>query len=194
MKEQSKSAKRRFHNGNFHSKYFVGNGIDVGGAPDPLSNFVQIFSLMKSVRVWDLEDGDGQYLKTIDNDQYDFLHSSHCLEHMVDPYVALENWIRVVKPGGHLIITIPDEDMYEQGIWPSNKNADHKWTFTMYKENSWCEKSINVLHLLASVGSKAQVQKLELVTDFFYQNLKKGLDQTILPNTESAIEIILKVL
>ena len=37
MWEQSKAAKRRFHDGAFHSRYFVGNGIDIGGKADPLA-------------------------------------------------------------------------------------------------------------------------------------------------------------
>ena len=34
--EQSKAAKRRFDDGAFQSRYFVGRGIDIGGGPDPL--------------------------------------------------------------------------------------------------------------------------------------------------------------
>lgn len=61
-------------------------------------------------------DGDAQFLHTIDDNCYDFLHASHCLEHMVDWKIALENWIRVVIPRGYLIITIPEEQMYEKNL------------------------------------------------------------------------------
>ena len=30
---------------------------------------------------------------------------------MRDPATALANWFRTVKPGGHLIVTVPDEDL-----------------------------------------------------------------------------------
>ena len=34
MWEQSKAAKRRFYDGLFHARYFVGRGIDIGGGPE----------------------------------------------------------------------------------------------------------------------------------------------------------------
>ena len=195
MWEQSKSAKRRFHIGAFHNRYFVGHGIDVGGKPDPLGQYAGIFPRMLSARTWDLEDGDAQYMEGVQDFQYDFLHASHCLEHMVDVGVALENWIRIVKPGGFLIITVPEEDLYELGNWPSRFNPDHKWTFTIMKEQSWSEKSINVLDLLRPFAGKIEVEKIELVRDFFRDAwVAEQIDQTRTPVAECCIEIILKKL
>jgi ubiquinone/menaquinone biosynthesis C-methylase UbiE len=105
MYETSKSAKRRYYSGNFSNKYFVGHGIDIGGKPDSLGQYSEIFSKMQSVIVWDLEDGDAQYMKGVEDNTFDFVHSSHCLEHMLDVKEALKNWIRILKPGGYLIIT-----------------------------------------------------------------------------------------
>ncbi|RMH35252.1 MAG: class I SAM-dependent methyltransferase [Gammaproteobacteria bacterium] len=193
MREQSKASKRRFSIGSFHSRYFWGHGIDVGGKPDPLSQYTHVFRGIKSVRIWDLDDGDGQYLASIPDNAYDFLHSSHCLEHMDDPYVALRNWVRVTKPSGYIIVTVPDEDMYEQGQWPSKFNMDHKHTFTIYKTQSWCPASINVLDLLKSVADIARVEKVELIRDFFNPRLaNKQIDQTLTPTTECSIEFILQ--
>ncbi|HRJ46989.1 MAG TPA: methyltransferase domain-containing protein [Opitutaceae bacterium] len=39
---------------------------------------------------------------------YDFLLSSHCLEHVANPLAALREWHRVVRPGGHLVLILPD--------------------------------------------------------------------------------------
>ena len=39
---------------------------------------------------------------------YDFLLSSHCLEHVANPLAALREWRRVVRPGGHLVLLLPD--------------------------------------------------------------------------------------
>ena len=39
---------------------------------------------------------------------YDTLISSHCLEHLANPLAALREWHRVVRPGGHLLLALPD--------------------------------------------------------------------------------------
>jgi len=193
MWEQSKAAKRRFAIGAFHNRYFVGNGIDVGGKPDPLGQYAGIFGRMASCRTWDLEDGDAQFMAGIPDNHFDFLHASHCLEHMVDVRQALQNWIRIVKGGGFLILTVPDEDLYELQNWPSRFNPDHKWTFTMLKEKSWSPVSINVLELLGEFAAQVQVEKVELLRDFFREAwVAEQIDQTRTPVAECSIEIILR--
>jgi len=193
MFEQSKSAKRRYNSGNFHSKYFRGHGIDVGAGNDTLGNLINQFPGILSVKGWDMPDGDAQYLVTIKDNTFDFLHSSHCLEHMEDYGDALFNWVRVVKPGGYLVITIPDETMYEHGQWPSRFNDDHKWSFRMEKESK-LPRSVNVLTMLAKINHLAVVQKIELINEFYHDNVDTNFDQTQLPNTECCIEIILRKL
>lgn len=39
---------------------------------------------------------------------YDFVASSHCLEHVANPLATLREWLRVTRPGGHLILILPD--------------------------------------------------------------------------------------
>lgn len=193
MWEQSKAAKRRYNDGAFHSRYFVGHGIDIGGGPDPLGQYAGIFAQMLSARRWDLEDGDAQYMAGVADNSLDFVHSSHCLEHMVDVGVAVGNWLRILKPGGYLIVTIPEEDMYEQGHWPSRFNGDHKWTFTMAKTVSWSPKSINVVDIIKAFAAGAALDRLVLHRDFYRESLRQqGADQTLTPVAECAIEFILQ--
>src|ERR1700741_2393168 len=161
MKECSKSIMRRLGDSNFTRRYFVGRGLDVGGKPDPLILYRELFCRMETVRTWDWEDGDGQFLPDVPDGEFDFVHSSHCLEHLVDPAAGLLNWFRVLREGGHLIVTVPDEDLYEQGQFPSTFNRDHKWTFTIWKSKSWSDRSINVLDLLRGLSPAAEVVKLE---------------------------------
>ena len=148
MQECSKTIIRRMSDPNFMRLYFKGRGIDIGGKPDPLTLYTELFPLMKSVKIWDKEDGDAQEMFSEDDEIYDFVHSSHCLEHLDDPVLALHNWLRILKPNGYLIITVPDEDLYEQGIFPSTFNKDHKWTFTIWKSSSWSKVSIlSLIHI-----------------------------------------------
>lgn len=191
MKETSKSIMRRLHDARFVSRYFIGDGIDIGCGTDPISLYAELFPLMRSLRAWDLHDGDAQYLLDIADNSFDFVHSSHCLEHMQDPAQALNNWFRVLKPDGHLLLLIPDEDLYEMGVFPSTNNSDHKWTFTLWKTHSWSQKSINVIELIKTLGSQAQILKLELL-DRHHRYTLPRLDQTLTPVGECAIEIIIR--
>jgi SAM-dependent methyltransferase len=191
MYEASKALLRRLHDSRFAARYFVGHGVDIGAGPDALGQYSELFPLMKSCRAWDVEDGDAQYLDALPDASLDFAHSSHCLEHMRDTREALQNWLRVLKPGGHLIVTVPDEDMYEQGIFPSIFNPDHKWTFTMQKAATWSPKSVNLLALLAEFADRAQVIKVEQLDATFRFGLPPG-DQTMTMVGECAIEFVLR--
>ena len=191
MRECSKSIARRVSDARYATRYFVGEGVDIGGYPDPLSLYSEFFPLMRSCRIWDLEDGDAQFMQGIESNVFDFVFSSHCLEHLRDPFVGLKNWLRVLKPGGHLVITVPDEDMYEQGVWPSQNNKDHKHTFTIKKSKSWSQGSINITDLLSSLGDFADVKKIEVIDSTFRVSLPR-YDQTLTPIGECAIEFVVR--
>lgn len=191
MRELTKSIARRIIDSRFLRTYFVGDGIDIGGAPDPLSLYADFFPLIKSVKVWDLPDGDAEIMESVLSETYDFVHSSHCLEHLHDPVEGIKNWFRILKPGGYLIVTVPEEDLYEQGTFPSTFNFDHKWTFTINKESSWSPKSINVLEMLSGLGSAADI-RLIATEDRLYRYSLPRFDQTSTPIAESAIEFIIR--
>ena len=190
MKECSKAIARRLREPNFINRYFVGDGLDIGGRQDPLALYRELFRGMRSVRTWDLEDGDGQLLHGVPDNAYDFVHSSHCLEHLNDPVEGLKNWLRVVKPGGHVIFIVPDEDLYEQGRFPSTFNPDHKWTFTIFKGRSWHGRSLNILTLVTR-QEEAEVVKIELL-DATYRYELPRYDQTITPIAECGIEVVMR--
>ena len=48
-------------------------------------------------------------LSKIKDQSYDFLISSHCLEHVANPILAVKEWKRVVKPGGVMLLFLPDK-------------------------------------------------------------------------------------
>lgn len=47
-------------------------------------------------------------LEGIPDASYDFVLSSHCLEHVANPLAALREWGRVTRDGGHLVLILPD--------------------------------------------------------------------------------------
>ncbi len=119
-----------------------GEGIDIGCGTDPVFPHVMPF---------DLADGDANEILRHVQRQFDFVYASHCLEHMRDPRAAIAQWWQLVRPGGVLFVIVPDEDLYEQGYWPSRFNRDHKWTFTIAKHASWSPVSVNLLELAKSL-------------------------------------------
>lgn len=189
--ETTKSRLRRLPDHRFVNRYFVGNGIDIGCGPDPLSKHTETYTKITSVKPWDLPDGDAQFMLGVEDNTYDFVHSSHCLEHMRDPRIAFHNWIRICKPGGHLVITIPEEDLYEQGVWPSTFNGDHKTSWTIAKQSSWSPVSISVLSFLYQFLDQIEIIKVELIDHNFDYSLDR-VDQTFNMPSESAIEFIIR--
>lgn len=193
MFETSKALMRRLHDNRFATRYFVGDGIDIGAGGDVLGQYAELFPLMRSCRAWDLRDGDAQLLASVPDASLDFAHSSHCLEHMRDPRESLQHWLRVLRPGGHLVAVVPDEDLYEQGVFPSTFNTDHKWTFTMHKAKSWSAKSVNLMALLGEFADRAQTVKVEQL-DATFRFKQARFDQTQTPVGECALEFILRKL
>lgn len=192
MQETSKSLLRRMHDIRFVNTYFKGKGIDIGAGPDPLSRYKQKFPLVTDIDVWDVPNGDAQFMNGVPDNTYDFIHSSHCLEHLNDPYQAYENWLRICKPDGHLIVTIPDEDLYEQGVWPSSYALhDHKTAWTILKHESWNPSSINLIEFLYQFKEHIDILKIELINGAYLYDVKR-YDQTYQGFSESAIEFIVR--
>jgi SAM-dependent methyltransferase len=128
--------------GELEKTILTGKGIDIGCGPDPI--FPDVYG-------FDKEAGDANDITKYVHEEFDFVFSSHCLEHMKDPRKAIQEWWNLVRPGGHLFFIVPDEDLYEQGVFPSRFNSDHKATFTISKTKSWSPVSINVLGLVRSL-------------------------------------------
>ncbi len=167
-----------------------GDGIDIGCGGDPVSDHVRKF---------DVANGDANEITRFVSQQFDFVFSSHCLEHMRDPRQALRQWWQLVKPGGHLFVIVPDEDLYEQGVFPSRFNGDHKATFTISKRTSWSPASINLLDLVESLPA-ARVVSIQLQDhnydrcrmSFGIQEDKPAIDQTLSDNVLAQIQAIVR--
>jgi SAM-dependent methyltransferase len=127
---------------NLERSVLRGRGIDIGCGNDPVA---------PNVRKFDVDDGDANEITKFVSEKFDFVFSSHCLEHMHNPKQAINEWWQLVKPNGYLFFIVPDEDLYEQGVFPSRFNRDHKATFTISKSKSWSPVSVNVLELALSL-------------------------------------------
>ena len=191
MLESTKAVARRNFDRRFSTVYFVGSGIDIGCGQDTIANYSEMYPLMDQCRPWDQPDGDGMLLEGVVDETFDFVHSSHSLEHMQDPKIAMTNWIRVTKKGGHLVLLLPDEDMFEQGVWPSTyAGPDHISAWTIHKQKSWCVASINVTTFFGQFD-ELEILKIEKL-DSTYMYSWPRTDQTRGIIQECAIEVILR--
>jgi len=139
MRETSKT---REQFGDLERAIVRGRVLDIGAADDPVTPDAVVF---------DKAHGDASYITAFEPSSFDLVYSSHCLEHLHDPRRTILNWWSLVKRGGHLFVIVPDEDLYEQGVFPSRFNEEHKHSFTISKKRSWSPSSINVLDLARSL-------------------------------------------
>lgn len=179
MNETSKSMRRRFRDPMFASTYFRGHAIDIGSGSDPLSRQLGYWPLLKAVDEWDLKDGDAQLMQGVPNDKYDLVYSSHCLEHVRDANAALLRWSEILKPGGHMVVAVPDFAMYERCIWPSRFNPDHKTQFMLGSV------ALRVMAL------DCEAIKIERIIEGFDPSLPVTVDQTQ-TGAECAIEFVVR--
>lgn len=129
--EVSKLDQEREKSG-FYKKYTSGMGLDIGfkglGCPDGM------ITVVPNAMGVDLDTPgyDGRRLP-VPYESVDFVFASHVLEHISDYVGALQEWHRVLKYGGYLILLLPHGHLYEKsyyipGPWPSC--PDHKRVYT----------------------------------------------------------------
>ena len=103
--------------------YFTGEGIEIGAldkpmrVPDgvrvrtvdrlPAAELRTHYNLPGAVQVDYV--CDAEKLETVDSASQDFVIANHVFEHMEHPVVALQNWVRVLRPGGLIFMAIPDK-------------------------------------------------------------------------------------
>ena len=117
----------------FAKHFCVGNGLDVGCGKWPLEGAIPV----------DLAfGGDAMNLPA---GEFDFVASSHCLEHLPNPVAALEHWKSRIRPGGVLLLYLPSED---QRYWrPENcKKHLHSWRPERMAEILRALGFVDVLH------------------------------------------------
>lgn len=80
-------------------QFCKGMGLDVGAGKWPLPGSIPV----------DLKDG-GDAME-LPHGQFDYVFSSHCLEHLANPVAALEHWRSRLRPGGVLYLYLPSPEM-----------------------------------------------------------------------------------
>jgi SAM-dependent methyltransferase len=133
----------RIRGPDFILRVMSGTVLDIGCGHD---------LVVPHARPFDKRHGDAnQIAGQLPAESFDCVHSSHVLEHMRSPREALAEWWSLVKRGGYMVIVVPEENLYEQGRWPSLFNLDHKWTFRIGGAESWSPTSHDVGELVQTL-------------------------------------------
>jgi ubiquinone/menaquinone biosynthesis C-methylase UbiE len=107
-------------------KYLSGKGIEVGALHAPLEvpdtvkvYYVDRMSVSELRKQYPELNGtnlieadivdNGETLSSIPDNFWDFVIANHMIEHCQNPIGALENFLRVVKPGGIIYMGVPDK-------------------------------------------------------------------------------------
>jgi SAM-dependent methyltransferase len=125
------------------------DGIEIGGPSELFRRVLPVYAVAKSVdgvnfsstTVWEgrLVEGrtyayvkrkigwqficEATELKPISTECYDFVLSSNSLEHVANPLKAVKEWVRVLRPGGHLLLVLPRKE----------SNFDHRRAVTKFE-------------------------------------------------------------
>lgn len=108
-------------------KYCRGQGLDLGcGSCKIKLNSIGIDIANPSADMIQ----DARILKDYDDNLFDYVYSSHLIEEIADPEKALKEWIRILKPGGYLVLYQADKEFYYDLDDPQcNKNHKHHFSW-----------------------------------------------------------------
>lgn len=94
----------------------VGYGLDAGFGGDPITpSAIRVDLPRPYTKVGQAPvqlGGDASHLPWFRDDSLDFVYSSHLLEDLEDTEAVLREWLRVLRPGGRLVLYCPDEQAF----------------------------------------------------------------------------------
>ena len=120
--------------------YCYGLGLDVGSGNRTLNpNMITVDNWADGVD-YKME---ADNLHKFKDKTFDFVYASHVLEHLKSPLEAIEEWLRVVKKGGYVIIITPDKRFIPQKGCGGDPQHKYDWSqpelWEMIKMLSGCE-------------------------------------------------------
>jgi len=117
-----------------------GFGLDIGYGKEE-------WKLPGSIGI-DLNDQSQYDARNLPRGEYDYIHSSHLLEHLVDWVSVLDYWISHLKSGGVLFLYLPHGD---QLYWRPFENRKHVNWLTAEMITAYME-SKNMINIFSTTG------------------------------------------
>lgn len=84
----------------------------------------------------------------IADNTYAIIESSHSLEHMENTEWTLKEWIRILKPGGILLIIVPDKEFHAHDMNPDKPLGERCFIEWVAKDFEECIQRIDNVDLL----------------------------------------------
>lgn len=116
----------------------IQNGLDLGAGGDPISVYSIAVDLPHPYAAThdELERSYPQHLRGDARELWqwfvdeclDYVYSSHLLEDFENTHEVLREWLRVLKPGGRLVLLLPNQQQYEDHceMLGQEPNGNHK--------------------------------------------------------------------
>lgn len=80
-------------------------------------------------------------ISLVQNDTYDFCFSCHSLEHIANPLKAIQEWLRIIKTGGYIVIIVPEKSQ----CFDHNRNYSKFQTLLTQYERNVGEEDLSTL-------------------------------------------------
>jgi len=175
---------RRLDRATIASIYLDGVGIEIGALHNPLrvplsakvryvdrhsvSELRKQYPEMQSLKLANVDIiDDGETLKTIEDSTQDFVIANHFLEHCENPINAVINFLRVLRDGGILYLSIPDKQFtfdkkrqvssfehlihdYQKGPTSSRKDHFRDWVINVEQKRNEIEIQTRIDELISS--------------------------------------------
>jgi SAM-dependent methyltransferase len=159
-------AKRRNVASEHLAPFCVGYGADLGFGGDPISDAavrIDYPNPYAHTGMYPVQlGGDASRLRWFADGVLDYVYSSHLLENFQDTKGILFEWLRVLKPGGHLILFCPDQQVYETYCRTHGKepNPHHAHAdFSLRK----------VQQILSEIDATEEIHSRDIVDDYSWE-------------------------
>jgi len=135
----------------FAQEVCKGKGLDIGCGKED-------WSLPGSIPI-DIEFTDKWHATLLPNYKYDYVFSSHCLEHLMDWVRVLDYWTTRIKKNGMIFLYLPD---YSQEYWRPWNNTKHvnilrpEYIRDYLEHNKWKKIMVSGVDLYNSFAVCAQ--------------------------------------
>lgn len=165
-------------------KYCTGYGLDLGYGGDPITPSAITVDLPKPyTNVGDSPlnlGGDARDLYWFKDEVFDFVYSSHLLEDFPanETLHIMREWLRVIKPGGNLVLFLPDEQIYRKHCDETgqNYNLSHSidnMSLDYIKKLLLEVNNVEIIHetpLIGTYSFEIVIKKLKLPVELKLKN------------------------